>query len=147
MSSMITRAALTVLLLTFSVFARDHSGLNGTWTLIPTKSDFAGQPVIQTGTVTINEREGNITVSRRFTYKGATETFFYNDLADSENNATIRTGDIKTKAKWDHDVLKVTNTTPSGITTESYRLDADGTMTANVIRPGREPLTLVFERK
>ncbi len=29
--------------------------------MVPAKSDFAGQSVMQTGTVTINEREGNIT--------------------------------------------------------------------------------------
>jgi hypothetical protein len=30
--------------LAFSAFARNHSALNGTWTLVPAKSDFAGQP-------------------------------------------------------------------------------------------------------
>jgi hypothetical protein len=51
--------ALITLLFALSAFARDHVALNGTWTLIPAKSDFAGQPVVQTGTVTIKEREGN----------------------------------------------------------------------------------------
>src|SRR5579864_8489103 len=37
-------------------FAGSHTALNGTWVLEPTQSDFGGQPVIQTGTVTINER-------------------------------------------------------------------------------------------
>src|SRR5579872_2063439 len=84
----IAGAVLTTLLFAVSAFAHEHTALNGTWTLVPTKSDFAGQPVIQTGTVTINERQGDITVSRSFTYEGATETFFYRDLTDSENNAT-----------------------------------------------------------
>ena len=44
---------MTTLLFAFSAVARDHSALNGTWTLVPAKSDFAGQPVVQTGTVTI----------------------------------------------------------------------------------------------
>src|SRR5579862_9905875 len=75
-----------------SALAGDHSTLNGIWELIPAKSDFAGQPVVQTGTVTISERQGIIIVSRSFRYQGATETFFYNDLTDAEDNATIRTG-------------------------------------------------------
>ena len=86
------------LLCTFSVFARDHSMLNGAWTLVPAKSDFAGQPVVQTGTVTIADREGIIIVSRSFVYEGATETFYYNDVTDSQHNATIHTGkDLKSK--------------------------------------------------
>jgi hypothetical protein len=39
---------LTTLLFAFSAFPRDHTALNGNWTLAPPKSDFAGQPVIQT---------------------------------------------------------------------------------------------------
>ena len=138
----------SALLLAFSVLARDHSALNGTWTLEPTQSDFSGQPVIQTGTVTINEREGDITVSRDFKYEGAAETFFYKDMTDSENNATIHSGkDVKSKAKWDHDVLKVITTQSGAVTTESYVLAANGTMTATVTKPGSKPITLVFVRK
>lgn len=42
-----TRATLTMLLLAFSAAARNHGLLDGTRTLVPTKSDFAGQPVVQ----------------------------------------------------------------------------------------------------
>ena len=144
----IRRIALTTLLLAVSAFGRDHSALNGTWTLVPAKSDFAGQPVVQTGTVTINDRQGNVSVSRSFQYQGATETYFYNDLTDSERNATIHTGkDLKSKTRWDHDVLKVTTTQDGAVTLESYTLNPDGTMTVNVVRPERAPITLVFERK
>jgi hypothetical protein len=59
----IAGAVLTAALFAFSAFAHEHTALNGTWTLVPANSDFAGQPVIQTGTVTIDERQGNITVS------------------------------------------------------------------------------------
>jgi len=144
----IAGAVLTTLLFAVSAFAHEHTALNGTWTLVPTKSDFAGQPVIQTGTVTINERQGNITVSRSFAYEGATDTFFYRDLTDSENNATIHTGkDLKTKTRWDHDVLKVTTTQSGAITVESYTLAADGTMMVSVGKPEHKPITLVFQRK
>jgi len=143
-----TGAVLATLLFAFTAFARDRTLLNGTWTLVPTKSDFAGQPVIQTGTVTINERDGDITVSRSFAYEGATETFFYRDLTDSENSATIHSGkDLKSKTKWDHDVLKVITTESGAVTIESYSLAPDGTMLVSVTRPDRRPVTLAFQRK
>ena len=143
----ITGAVLTILLFAFTAFARDHSALNGTWTLVPAKSDFAGQPVVQTGTVTIADRQGIIIVTRSFVYEGATETFYYRDITDAENNATIHTGkDLKSKTRWDHDVLKVTTTQSGVVTLESYTLGADGTMMVNVVRPAHEPITLVFQR-
>jgi hypothetical protein len=81
-------------------------------------------------------------------YAGATETFFYKDVTDAENNATIHTGkDLKSKTRWDHDVLKVTTTQSGAITLESYSLAADGSMTVDVVRPERQPITLVFQRK
>ena len=143
----VSGAVLTTLLFAFSAFAGDHSALNGTWTLVPAKSEFSGQPVVQTGTVTIKDREGIIIVSRSFVYEGTAETFFYRDVTDSEHNATIRTGkDLKTKTKWDRDVLKVTTTQSGAVTLESYALAADGTMTVSVERPDRKPITLVFQR-
>jgi hypothetical protein len=138
---------LTTLLFAFSAVARDHSALNGTWTLVPAKSDFAGQAVVQTGTVTIADREGIIIVSRNFVYEGATETYFYKDITDAENNATIHTGkDLKSKTRWDRDVLKVTTTEAGAVTLESYTLAADGTMLVSVVRPERKAITLVFQR-
>jgi len=137
-----------ILLIAFSAAARDHSAMNGSWTLVPTKSDFAGQPVVQTGTVTIDDHQGIIVVTRSFVYQGAAETFFYKDLTDAENNATIRTGkDMKSKTRWDRDVLKVTTTESGATTVESYSLAVDGTMLVSVVRPDHSPITLVFQRK
>jgi hypothetical protein len=49
--------------------------------------------------------------SRGARYERATETFFYRDITDIENNATIHTGeDLKSKTRQDHGVLKVTTT-------------------------------------
>jgi hypothetical protein len=144
----ITGAILATLLCGVSALARDHSSLNGTWTLVPAKSDFAGQPVVQTGTVTINDHQGIITVSRNFVYKGSTETFYYSDMTDADRGATIRTGkDLKSKTRWDHDVLKVTTTQSGAVTLESYTLAADGGMTVNVVRPEHAPITLVFQHE
>src|SRR5580658_9531407 len=131
-TTIVTGAVLTALF-AFSVFARGHSALNGTWTLTPAKSDFAGQAVLQTGTVTIDDHEGIIVVQRNFVYEGATETFFYRDITDAEHNATIHTGkELKSKTKWDHDVLKVTTTQSGAVTVESYTLAPDGAMIVSV---------------
>ena len=144
----ITGAVLTTLLFAFSALGRDHSALNGTWRLVPTMSNFAGQAVVQSGTVTISDRQGIIIVSRSFVYEGTTESFFYRDVTDAENNATIHTGkDLKSRTRWDHDVLKVT-TTQSGVATlESYTLSTDGAMMVSVVRPEHKPLALVFQRQ
>ena len=104
--------------------------------------------MVQTGTVTISEREGIIIVSRSFMYEGATETFFYHDLTDAEDNQTIRTGkDLKSKSRWDHDVLKVTTTQSGAVTLESYALAEDGAMNVTVVRPQQKPIVLVFQRQ
>ncbi len=69
-------------------------------------------------------------------------------MTDSENSATIHSGgDLKSKTKWDHNVLKVTTTQSGVITLESYALAADGTMRVSVERPEHKPITLVFQRK
>jgi hypothetical protein len=81
-------------------------------------------------------------------YDGATETVFYKDSIGTENNSTIHNGkDLKTKTKWDHDVLKVTTTRPSGITVESYSLGPEGTLLVGVENPASKPITLVFQRQ
>ncbi len=151
MKTFLTRATAAmafVALFVFSAFAREHTALNGTWTLVPDKSDFAGQPVIQSGSVTINEREGNISVSRSFVYKGDTGTSSYSDSIDGESNATINSGkDVKSKARWDHDVLKVATTQSGATTVETYSLAADGTMMVRVERPNQKAFTLVFVRR
>lgn len=136
------------LLIVSPAFARNHNILNGAWTLLPAKSDFAGQPVVETGSVTINDHEGVTVVSRSFVYQGATETFFYNDSTGSEFGGTVHMGkDMKTKTRWDHDVLKVTTTREGAVTLESYSLAPDGSMTVSVERPDHKTFALVFERK
>jgi hypothetical protein len=147
-ATQVSKAVLLALFFACSALGHDHKFLNGTWTLAPTGSDFAGQSVVQTGTVTISDREGIIIVSRSFVYEGATEAFFYRDVTDAENNATIHSGkDLKSTTRWDHDVLKVTTTDKGAITVERYTLGPDGAMTVNVVRPEHRPITLVFQRK
>jgi hypothetical protein len=128
--------------------ARDHDVFIGTWTLTPSKSDFAGQPGLQSGTVTIFDHEGITSVTRHFVSEAAGETYFYSDMVDSEHNATIHDGkDLKSKTTWDHDTLKVTTTQGGAVTVETYTLAGDGTMAVSVAKPDRPAFTLVFERK
>ncbi len=141
-------AALAAFILAVPAVAHEHSELNGTWTVVPAKSEFAGQPVIQTGTVTIRDRDGITIIERNFAYEGAGETYFYRDSIGNEHGGTIHSGkDLKTKTKWDHDILRVTTTLAGGVTVESYALAPDGTMRVNVESPGHKPITLVMERK
>jgi len=141
-------AFLVTLLIASSAFARNHDILNGTWALVPAKSDFAGQPVLQTGSVTINVHEGVTVISRNFVYEGATETFFYNDSTGSQFGGTVHSGkELKTKTRWDHNVLKVTTTRSGAVILESYSLAADGSMMVSVERPDHKIAALVFERK
>jgi hypothetical protein len=142
------KTTILAMLFALALLGRDHKELNGTWTLVPTKSDFAGQPVMQTGSVTINEREGDITVSRNFAYEGANETYFYKDMSDSRNGATVRSAkDLKSKAKWEHDSLKVVTMQDGKTTTETYTLLPDGTMLATVAKPDGTSFRLYFQRQ
>lgn len=142
-----------VALVFFSVFvpafawANHHHDLNGTWRLVPTRSQFAGEPALQTGTITINDRERNITVSRNFTFDGANQTISYSSTIDGKENATIQEGGIRAKAKWEGDTLRVTSTQDGITSTEQFRLANDGTMLMTVDRPGHHEETLVFERE
>src|SRR5258708_8996894 len=91
--------------------AGGHHSLNGTWVLEPTKSDFAGQPALQTGTVTINDREHNITLSRSFNYDGANETFSYSFSTDGRENSTIHQDKaFKSQATGNANELNLTTT-------------------------------------
>jgi len=128
--------------------AGGHHFLNGTWVLVPTRSEFGGGPAIETGNVTINDRQGHIYVSRSFTYDGALGTVSYNFSVDGSENSTIHEGKtVKCKAKWEGDVLQVTTTEDKIPTVERYSLTADGALRLTVERPSHEILTLTFLRQ
>jgi len=131
-----------------AAIASDRKSLNGTWVLEPTKSEFGGETALQTGTVTINDREHNITVSRNFTYDGANESFSYSFSTDGRENSTIHQGKaFKSKAKWDDNVLKVTTTQNDVTVVERYSLAADGSMKLVVERPGHKMISLFFQHQ
>lgn len=128
-------------------FAANHHELNGTWQLVPQRSELHGQPAIETGTVTINDREGNIYVSRNFNYDSANQTSTTSFSTDARAKTTIKEPGFRSKAKWEGDVLNVT-TTQNGITTvERYSLAADGAMMLDVNRTGHQPEVFYFQHQ
>ncbi len=139
---------LALLLFAGLATAGNHHSLNGTWTLEPTRSDFAGQPAIQTGTVTINDRQHNIYISRNFNYDGAKESLEYTFSIDGRENSSIHEGkNYKIKAKWDDDALKVTTTENGAVTVERYSVAPNGSLMLVVERPEHRVVTLFFQRQ
>jgi len=146
-TSLIFGTILAAFIFGVSAYAHGHKEMNGTWRLIPERCDFAGQPAIQRGSVTIDERQGNITVSRNFAYEGDNGAFFYRATTDGANNAKIHgAGGVTSRTARDHDQLRVTTTQDGETTVETCSLNGDGTMTVNVLRPDQRPIMLVFER-
>jgi hypothetical protein len=130
-----------------SALANHHHELNGAWQLIPSRSVLNGGPAIQSGTVTINDREGNVYVDRNFNLTEGNRTVTTNFFTDAREKASIKQPGLISKAKWEGDLLKVV-TTQDGVTTvERYSLSSDGSMILQVDRTGRPPETLVFERQ
>jgi hypothetical protein len=142
------RGAGTLVVFSALAWANHHHDLNGTWKLVPARSEFGGEPVIQTGTITINDRERNISISRNFTFDGATQTVSYSSSLDGKENASIHEGPaFKTKAKWEGEVLTVTSTQDGITTVERYLLTGDGVMMLTVDRLGHRTETLTLERQ
>lgn len=128
--------------------AANHHELNGTWVLVPDRSDFGGQSVIQNGSVTIWDRQHNITVSRTFDLEGAGGTVSYTFSMDGREGSSIHDGKtVKYKARWDGNVLVVTTTEDKIPTVERYSVGPDGMLMLAVERPGGAPMTLVFQRQ
>lgn len=148
-SSVFLSLKLALLSLTAAaLWAGSHQSLNGTWRLIPARGEFAGEQVIQTGTVTIADRQGNIFVSRDFTFDGESQTASYGFSTDGRENSSIHEGkQFKSKAKWEGHTLVVTSTQDNITSTERFSLGADGALTLVVERPAHRAITLYFERR
>jgi hypothetical protein len=130
-----------------SALAVNHHELNGTWQLIPERSEFHGEPVIKTGAVTIADREGNIYVSRSFNFDGVNQSTSSTFDTDARAKTSIREPGIRSKTEWKGDALQVTTTRDGATTVERYSLSADGIMVLTVDRPGHAAETLLFERE
>jgi len=144
----ITVVVAAMMLASGLAFATDHRELNGTWKLIPTRSELAGEPAIQTGTLKINDRQHNISISRNFTFDGENQSVSYSFDTDARENTSIREGKtFKSKATWEDNELAVVTTQDNLTTAERYRLLGDGTLMLTVDRPGHRSIHLYFERE
>jgi hypothetical protein len=130
-----------------SAWAVNHHELNGTWQLIPARSELHGEPAIQTGTVAINDREGNIWVEHNFNLENADQSVSTTFATDAREKTSIKEPGFKSKAKWDGHVLKVTTNHEGFTTVERYSLLGDGTMMLQVDRTSRPSETLYFQRQ
>lgn len=128
--------------------AANHHELNGTWQLVPQRSALNGEPAIQTGTVTINDRERNIYVQRNFNFDGANLSTSTSFSTDAREKTSIKDKEgFKSKAKWDGDVLKVVTNQDGVNVVERYKLGDDGAMLLQIERTGHQPETLYFQRQ
>jgi hypothetical protein len=136
--------AVSVFLFAGAALANNHHELNGTWQLVPSRSVLNGEPAIESGAVTINDREGNIYVDRNFSLEDGNRSVTTNLTTDARAKATIKQPGFSSKAKWEGDVLKVVMTHDGITTVERYSLLGDGTMMLQVDRSGRRAETLYF---
>jgi hypothetical protein len=141
------KSFLCVTLFAACAFAANHHELNGTWQLVPSRSELNGQPALQTGTVTINDRQGNVYVQRNFNFDAANQSTSTSFSTDAREKTSIKEPGFKSKAKWDGDLLKVV-TTQDGITiVERYSLLGDGSMMLQIERTGHPSETFYFQRQ
>jgi len=139
--------ALSLAMFSGVALASHHHELNGTWQLVASRCQFNGEPAIEAGTVSINDREGNIWVERSFSLEDGNKTVTTNLATDSRHGSTIKEPGFRSKAKWDGDVLKVMTNHEGVITAERYQLASDGGMLMQVERSGRQPETLYFQHQ
>ncbi len=139
--------AFAAVLFTGCALAANHHSMNGVWQLVPARSELNGEPAIQSGTVTINDREGNTYIARNFNFDAENRSVTTSFTTDARHNTSIKEPGLRSKTKWDGDVLKVT-TLQNGVTTvERYSLLGDGTLMEQVERTGHQPETLYFQRQ
>jgi len=147
MRLLLSNVVLGMSLFASAALAANHHSLNGTWKLMPSRTEYAGEPAVQSGTVTIYDREHNIYISRNFSYDGENQTVDYKFTTDGRENSSIRQGKtFKSKAKWEDRILSVTTIGDSGEEHERYSLEPDGTLMLIVERPGHPAMTLHFEQ-
>jgi hypothetical protein len=140
-------SALAVFSFAGVALANHHHDLNGTWRMIPARSELHGEPAIESGTVNINDREGNVWVERNFDVAEPNRTVTTSLATDARHNSSIKEPGFRSKAKWEGDVLKVTTTHENVTTVERFSLAGDGAMVMQVDRTGRPSEVFYFERQ
>ena len=140
-------AVVAVLAFVTLAWAANHQELNGRWQLVPSRSELNGEPALETGSVIINDREGNIYVERSFNFDAPSQSTTTTFATDARAIATIKQEGFRSKAKWEDGVLKVVTTQDGNAITERYSRRNDGTMMLEVERPNHSTERLFFERE
>jgi len=125
-----------------------HPNLSGHWSLIPAQSTYHGQPATQTGDVTIEQRHGQLFISRHLFIDGPNSGMEFSFTTDGHEGSTIHQGkNMKTKAEWHGDTLEVRTKLNDQLTVEKYRLSPEGDQLVLVVdTPDGQTSTLVFRR-
>jgi hypothetical protein len=121
--------------------------LNGTWTLVPLRSTFGGEPEMTAGTVVINDFEDNISLAENFSYANPLQQAIASFSMTGRHGEKIRQGNLEARAKWDHETLEVDATENGVPQVQRFNLTPDGTMMMTVERPGHPAVSLLFERQ
>ena len=130
----------------FALAAR-HFELNGSWHLIPARSELHGHEAIQTGTLNISSREGNIWVERNFRLEDRYESVSTHFTTDAREKASISQPGFKSKAQWQGDVLQVVTNQNGSTTVERYSLAEDDILELHVERSSGQSEKFYFERQ
>ncbi|HZU28418.1 MAG TPA: hypothetical protein VFA04_23025 [Bryobacteraceae bacterium] len=140
--------AAAALLCAAAVPASAHPNLSGNWTLIPAQSTYHGQPATQTGDIKIEQRHGQLFISRHLFIDGPNSGMEFSFTTDGHEGSTIHQGkNMKTKAEWHGDTLEVKTKMNDQLTVEKYRLSPEGDQMVLVVdTPDGQTSTLVFRR-
>lgn len=125
-----------------------HPNLSGHWVLIPEQSTYHGQAATQSGDLTIEQRHGQLFISRHLMVDGPNGGMEFNFTTDGHEGSTIHQGrNMKTKAEWHDDTLEVKTKVNEQVTTERYRISPDrDQLVLTVDTPDGQTSTLVFRR-
>jgi hypothetical protein len=121
--------------------------LNGTWTLVPLRSTFSGEPEMTAGTVVINDFEDKISLAENFTYANPLQQATASFSIAGRHDQKIRQGNLEARARWDHETLEVDATENGVPQVQRFNLLPDGTMMMTLERPGHPAVSLLFERQ
>jgi hypothetical protein len=141
-------AAAALMLLPAGLLASDHHDLNGTWNLIPGRSQLNGEPVVETGTITIRDHSGKIYFSQHLSYANPTESLSAGFTLEGRKNMVLQQSPtFSGTAGWENGSLLVSTTDDGRTSNERLTLQPDGVLMLNFEQPGHQPVTLFFERR
>jgi len=140
-------AAASLLIFSAAAWARDHHELDGTWKLLPTRSELNGEPPFASGTVTINDYNGKIYLMQHFSLGDSTDFSSAGFTLEGHYNDVIRSrAGFWGVVSWEEDTLHVKTTENGDTTVERFTIEPDGILMMSFQRPGHQTIRLYFQR-